>query len=220
MTSSGTRGESRKELSAVAVQNCTENRTVVQSLYANKKALALLLKPATPTPSNTGSAWLFHRDRARRRISIPMCDQSSACNPHWHIRARYCTTKRVHRVTPNLIQHTKYCHRSMMTNFTLKHSPVRKRSSLTARFSSLWCVSAVEHRTANSASKTGRTKPWKHLPRSNLSWNTRQEFLKTPSLWEDALKTERDVSQKSSWNQMSLPMYQSHPTPSVQSVNC
>ena len=29
---------------------------------ANKKALAMLLKPASPTPSNTGSLRSFHRD--------------------------------------------------------------------------------------------------------------------------------------------------------------
>ena len=32
------------------------------SSYANKKASALLLKPASPTPSNTGSLRSFHRD--------------------------------------------------------------------------------------------------------------------------------------------------------------
>ena len=32
------------------------------SSKANKKALALLLKPASPTPSNTGSLRSFHRD--------------------------------------------------------------------------------------------------------------------------------------------------------------
>ena len=25
---------------------------------------------------------------ARRCISVPMCDQSTACNPHWQIRSR------------------------------------------------------------------------------------------------------------------------------------
>ena len=49
--------------------------------------------------------------------------------------------------------------------------PVRNRAPLTARSSSLRCVSAAKH------PKTGRTKPQKHLPRSALSWNTRQDFL-------------------------------------------
>ena len=51
-----------------------------------------------------------------------------------------------------------------------------------ARSSSLMCVSAAENHTAGQYSKTGRTKPRKQLPRSDLSWNTRQDFLKIPSL--------------------------------------
>ena len=93
-----------------------------------KKGLALLLKPTSPTPSNTGSARLLHRDTeigikvlllmryykvmqrlsvychaARRRISILMCYQSTACNPHWHIRHRSSALERVHWVPPDLI---------------------------------------------------------------------------------------------------------------------
>ena len=34
----------------------------------------------------------------------------------------------------------------------------------------LRCVSAAEQQTAEQYSKTGKTKPRKHLPRSNLSW--------------------------------------------------
>ena len=33
--------------------------------HANRKALALLLKPTNPTPSNTGSLRLFQRDTER-----------------------------------------------------------------------------------------------------------------------------------------------------------
>ena len=84
---------------------------------ANKKALALLLKPASPTPSNTLLGRSFQRDTdrgmkvlrgsaARRCISVPMCDQSTACNPHWHIWSRQSNIKRVHRVTPDIIKHT------------------------------------------------------------------------------------------------------------------
>ena len=54
--------------------------------------------------------------------------------------------------------------------------PVRNRAPLTARSSSLRCVSAAEHQTAEQYSKTGRTKPRKHPPRSALSWNTHQDF--------------------------------------------
>ena len=48
--------------------------------------------------------------------------------------------------------------------------PVRNRTPLTARYSSLRCVSAAEHHTVEQYSKTGRTKPRKHLPRCDLSW--------------------------------------------------
>ena len=69
--------------------------------------------------------------------------------------------------------------------------PVRNRARLTARSSSLRCVSAAQHQTAEQYSRTGRTKPRKHLPRSDLSWNTCQDFHRIPSLWEAALETER-----------------------------
>ena len=53
------------------------------------------------------------------------------------------------------------------------------------------CISAAKHQTAEQYSKTGRTKPQKHPPRSDLSWNTCQDFLKIPSLWEPALEAQR-----------------------------
>ena len=69
-----------------------------RAAQANKKTLALLVKPDRPTPSNTFSARSSHNDTesgikswgtARfcrgRHISAPMCDQSTECNPHWHI---------------------------------------------------------------------------------------------------------------------------------------
>ena len=69
--------------------------------------------------------------------------------------------------------------------------PLRKRAPLTTRSSSLRCVSAAEHHTAEQYSKTVTTKPRKHLPRSDLSWNTRQDFLKTPMRYVAALEIER-----------------------------
>ena len=90
-----------------------------RAALTNKKALALLLKPASPTPSITGSKRLFHRHwegnkspavlrgfAERACISTPMSDQSTACNPHWHILYRQSIIKRMHRVTPDLAQHT------------------------------------------------------------------------------------------------------------------
>ena len=42
-------------------------------------------------------------------ISIPMCDQSTACNPHWHIRHRYITAR---GITVNLLSQ-RATHRSV-----------------------------------------------------------------------------------------------------------
>ena len=108
-----------------------------ESNQANKKALDLLLKPANPTPSKTGSTRSFQRDTAGegnkssqimrgsaagRRISIPMCDQNTVCNPDWHIRHRQSATKWVQWVTPDLVQHTQQCHRSTVGKITVKHA--------------------------------------------------------------------------------------------------
>ena len=46
-----------------------------------------------------------------------------------------------------------------------------------------------------------------HLPRSDLSWNTRQDFLKIPSLWEAALETE--------WRCFSNVISESNVTPNI-----
>ena len=61
---------------------------------------------------------------AMRLIRIPMCHQSTACYPHWNIwpYGTYCTMKRVHRITPDLVEHTQYCHRSPMCNVTVQHT--------------------------------------------------------------------------------------------------
>ena len=62
---------------------------------------------------------------ARRLRSITICDQSTACNPYWHILHRESTIEVVHQVTPDL-----------------------KSSSL------LRCVSAAKHHTAEQYTKT------------------------------------------------------------------
>ena len=72
-----------------------------------------------------------------------------------------------------------------MSNVTLKHTPVKKLAPQITLFSSLRCVLAAEQHTADHAVlQTGRTQPWKHLSRSNQSLNTRQDFLRIPSLWK------------------------------------
>ena len=123
-----------------------KGKTVVDkreaSSWTNKKALALLLKPAISYHIIRG-----HQDRAteillngdtvlflsnkilavlrgsaaRRRISVPMCDQCTACNPHWHVRPRYSTINKVHRITPDLAQHTLFPQYHTPTHPQLKH---------------------------------------------------------------------------------------------------
>ena len=105
------------------------------------------------------------------------------CNPHRRIPHRESTIKWAHRVTPDLIQLTLHCYRSTIRNVILRHTPSeKKRAPLTTRSSSLRCVSTAEHHTTLQYSTTGRTKPRMHLPRSNLSWNSSQDFLELPSL--------------------------------------
>ena len=69
--------------------------------------------------------------------------------------------------------------------------PCKKQAQQTAWSSTLRCVSAAKHHTAEQYSKTVRTKRRKHLSCSDISWNTRQDLLKIPSVWEDALETKR-----------------------------
>ena len=77
--------------------------------------------------------------------------------------------------------------------YAMSHSntPVKKQSPLTLRSDGLRCASVTDHHISENYSKTGGTKPRKHLPRINLSWNTRRDFLKIPSLREVALETKR-----------------------------
>ena len=44
-------------------------------------------------------------------------------------------------------------------------------------------VSEADHHTTQKYSKNDRTKPQKHLKRSDLLWNTRQDFFQIPYLW-------------------------------------
>ena len=117
-----------------------------------------------------------------RCISVPMCDHSTACNPHRHIRRRLSTIKRgigLHLILYSI--HNTVTDRRCARSQSKNTPPVKKLAPLTTRSSSLRCVSEAEHHTAEQYSKTGRTKPRKHLPRSSLSWNTCQDFLKIKS---------------------------------------
>ena len=88
----------RKKRKGKRVEDYSRDRAA----YANKEALALPLKPASPNTIEYGVSKIVpegHREgnkspailqgsAARRCISVSMCDQSTACNPHWHIRSR------------------------------------------------------------------------------------------------------------------------------------
>ena len=94
-----------------------------------------------------------------------------------------------------------------MWKVTIKHATGQKAGPIDYTASSLRCVSTAEHHTADQYSKMGRTKHRKHLPRNNLSWNTRQDFLKIPSLWEAALEIE--------WRCFSKLILESNVTPKI-----
>ena len=64
-----------------------------------------------------------------------------------------------------------------------KTPQARKQALLTTLSSSSRCESAAEHDTAEQYSKTGRTKLQNDLRRSDRSWNTCQDCLMIPSLW-------------------------------------
>ena len=133
------------------------------------------MKPASPTPSNTWSTrsfqdteWKVNRSRilpgsaVRRRISIPMCGQSTTCNPNWHIRSGRAQLRGCIRL--HMILYSKH---SIATGrwWAMSHSntpPVRKWAPLTAQSSSLRCVSAAKYHTGEQYSKTDRT--------LNLEW--------------------------------------------------
>ena len=94
--------------------------------------------------------------------------------------------------------------------------PVKKQIPLTMRSSSLKCVLAAERQTAEQYSKTGWVKRRKHLVRAiyhEILARTSSGFQVFEKLhW----KPSEDTSQMSSWNQMSLPIYEGHQTHSSQ----
>ena len=144
---------------------------------------------------------------ARWRISIPMYDQGTACNPNRHIygpgSASLSGCIGLHLILYS-IHWTATDRRWAMSHSTTPL--VRNRAPLTARSSSFRCVSAAEHHTAEQYSnKTVRTKPQNHLSISDPSWNTRQDYLKIPSLWEAALETERRCFSKVSLESNVIP---------------
>ena len=59
----------RKKRKRTRVEDNSRDRAA----YANKEALALLFKPASPTPSNTGLARSFQRDTVKRIKVLLYC---------------------------------------------------------------------------------------------------------------------------------------------------
>ena len=64
--------------------------------------------------------------------------------------------------------------------------------------------------------KYGRTKPRKLIPKTNLSWNTSQDFVMIASFEKMLWKPSGDASQKPPWNQIPLLIYQGHQILSAQ----
>ena len=75
-----------------------------------------------------------------------------------------------------------------------------KLAAPTTWSTSLRYASAVEHNTAEQFAKTGRTKPRKHLSKSDspVLKASLQYFLKIPSLRKAALELNEASSQRSS----------------------
>ena len=71
--------------------NIAESIVGIEQLMPKKKALATIeygvskIIPEGQRQRNKSPA-ILRRSAARQRISIPMCDQGTTCNPHEHIR--------------------------------------------------------------------------------------------------------------------------------------
>ena len=76
-----------------------------------------------------------------------MSDQGTICNHDWHKRHRQCTTKRMHGVTLDLIQHTQCCTDRRWVRLHVSIQPDAELARMTTQ----------------QYSKTGKTKLLKHL---------------------------------------------------------
>ena len=99
----------------------------------------------------------------------------------------------------------------------LLNTPSVKNKNHRLQDSSSWHALDAEYRTAAKSSKTDRTKLGKHLPcneefimKFSAGLSSRYQALEK-LLW----KPSEDIAQKSSWNQMSIPIYKVHQTPST-----
>ena len=130
--------------------------------HANRKVLALLLKPASPTPSNTGSLRLFQRDTERSTKLLrywEVLQQGGANECLWATKAPR-VTRAVTYGKGNapligcigLLLILNSMHNSATdrrwARLHSKTPPAKKTALLTTLFSSLRCESAAEHHTA------------------------------------------------------------------------
>ena len=137
------------------------------------------MKPANPTPSTTGSTRSFQRETERGIKALRYCEVlqpggakvyrcaiKAPCNPDWQGtgRAPQSGCFGLHLIWYSL--HNTATDR-LWERSQLSTPPAIKQAPLTTRSSSLRCVSAAEHHTAEQYSKTGKTKPQKHLPMGN-----------------------------------------------------
>ena len=103
-----------KQYSTKQYRNSIPTIVGIEQLRPIKKHQLCFLNPPVPHHriipqghrEGNKSPDVLQGSAARRFISVPMCDfiQSTASNPHWHIRSRQNTIKRVHRFTPDLIK--------------------------------------------------------------------------------------------------------------------
>ena len=147
-------------------------RQKLRKLLRSKK---MLLKLSSPTPSIMLSPRTFHRyavrnksyaelrgPATRRCIRIPMSDQGTTRNPYWHKGTGRAPQSRCIWLLPILYNIQKSA--ALRTNTP----PPKKLAPQTRRSNILRCVYAPSRKQLNSTYfKTCRTKPRKHLTRSD-----------------------------------------------------
>ena len=146
---------------------------------------------------------------ARRRISVPMSDQRTACNPHWHIWHR-CTGLQgyILSFTANIIPPQI----DDLQCYTQGHPQLKNvHHWLHGRASSLGCISAAP----TMPDKTGRTNP-RNIFQGAIYHGILASTSSRYQPFGKLLWKQRRLKKRSSWNQMSVPIYQCHQTPSAQ----
>lgn len=130
--------------------------------------LVSLLKPISPTQSNTRSPRSFHN---QTEAYNDLSDRKTSCNPHKHTLRWKNILKWVHRVSLILYSIRNTAINRQCALFYFSTRPVEElQTPLTTRTRS------------GSRASHSKTIPRKHHSWSNLSLNTRHDFLVIPSL--------------------------------------